>query len=150
SAADGCTMRKINTRFFLILVGTTVALTAAVFLVHRLQAGNIAQALLWHAGQMEKENQPEKAARFLGRYLEFAPDDIEERSHLAQLLSDRKVATNGKKIARARFVLEQVLAKDPQRHTLRETLVRLHLLTRQFDLAREHIASLEKAQPNSG
>jgi tetratricopeptide (TPR) repeat protein len=137
-------MRQINTKFFFILTGSALALTGGVFALHRLQAGNITHALLWQASQAEKGGKLDQAARYLGRYLEFVPDDLEERTRLAMLLTDPKLTTTGRGIARARFVIEQVLAKDPQRHALREQLIRLALLSRQLDFAKEQFELLGK------
>ena len=69
-------MRKINTKFFVFLIVTLGLLTGAVFGLHQLQAGNIAEALLWQANQAEKDGKPERAAKYLGRYLEFAREDL--------------------------------------------------------------------------
>jgi tetratricopeptide (TPR) repeat protein len=143
-------MRQINTRFFLLLVGGAAALTAALFGVHRLQAGNIAAALLWQADQAEKGGRATLAARYLGRYLEFVPDDIEQRAHLATILSDPKVVVTPKDYTRAKFVIEQVLAWDPQRHDLRQALCRLALARGQLDLAKEHLDYLNAKLPESG
>lgn len=142
-------MRQINTKFLLLLVGGTAVAVAALFGIHRLQAGGIARALLWQADQAEKAGKPRQAARYLGRYLEFARDDLAERSRLGLLLADPKLAITPRAIARARFVLEQVLAKDPQQHDARQALVRLSLLVRRLDAAREHLATLETARPDS-
>ena len=35
--------------------------------------------------QAEKEGRPDQAARFLGRYLEFEPQDLEQRARLGSL-----------------------------------------------------------------
>lgn len=143
-------MRQINTKFLLLLVGGAAVATATLFGIHRLQAGSIAQALLWQADQAEKAGKPDQAARFLGRYLEFARDDVAERSRLGLLLADPKLAVTPRAISRARFVLEQVLVKDPQQHDVRQALVRLALLARRLDAAREHLVALEQARPESG
>src|SRR5437868_9115995 len=115
-------MRKINTRFFAILVILGLLLAATAFGLHRLQASNITDALLWQANQAEKDGKLDRAAKYLARYLEFAREDLDEREHLALILSDPQVATTPQRRARARFVIEQVLAKDPNRHALRERL----------------------------
>src|SRR5436309_1037964 len=51
---------------------------------------------------------------------------------------------------RARFVLEQILTVDPNRHDVRRCLIRLALDTRDFELADEHLKYLQKAQPGDG
>ena len=142
-------MRKINTRFFVFLVVALAVLAGAIFGLHQLQAGNIAEALLWQAHQAEKDGKLQRAAKYLGRYLEFARDDLNEREHLGMILSDPQVATTPQRRARARFVIEQVLAKDPQRHELRRRLCQTMIAGRMFDVAKEHLTYLEKNQPQS-
>ena len=142
-------MRKINTKFFLFLVITLALGTGAAFGLHRLQAGNIAEALLWQADQAEKEDKLDRAAKFLGRYLEFAREDLAEREHLAMILSNAQWMTSPQRRARARFVIEQVLAKDPQRHVLRQRLCQIMIAGRSFDVAKEHLTYLEDNQSDS-
>src|SRR6266542_60231 len=115
-------MRKINTKLFVFLVITVAMLAGAVFGLQRLQAGNIAEALLWQANQAEKDGKLDRAAKYLGHYLEFARDDLDTRAHLGALLADPQLVTTPQRRARARFVIEQVLAKDPERHDLRKRL----------------------------
>ena len=142
-------MRKINTRFFVFLVITLAGGVGAVFGLHQLQAGNIADALLWQARQAENDGKLGRAAKYLGRYLEFARDNLEEREHLGMILSDPHWATSPTRRGRARFAIEQVLAKDPDRHALRQRLCQLFIANRTFDAAKEHLTYLEKHQPAS-
>ncbi len=143
-------MRTVNTRFFLVLLGSTILFAAGLFGVHRLQAGNIANALLWQASQAEKNGKANLAARYLGQYLDFVPDDIDEREHLATVLADEKVAITPAARRRAEFVINQVLAWDPQRHQLRQALVRIALAGHRLDLAEEHLTYLQARLPASG
>src|SRR5262245_61155448 len=136
-------MRKINTRLFVVLVITVVLFAGAVFGLHRLQAGNIADALLWQASQAEKDGKFDRAAKYLGRYLEFAREDIDTRAHLGMILSDSQVATSPQRRARARFVIDQVLAKEPDRHDLRKRAAEILIAGRSFDAAKEHLNYLE-------
>jgi tetratricopeptide (TPR) repeat protein len=140
-------MRRFNVRFFFCVLSTTVVLGLALAVVHRLQAGNIAGALLWQADQAEQAGEPGREARFLSRYLEFRPDDLDERARLAKVLVDPSLAKTPRARNQARFVLEQVLARDAERHDLRKLLVRLLLDSRQPDAAKEHLDALRKALP---
>lgn len=142
-------MRKLNTRFLVFLVIVLAILTGAVFGLHQLQAGHIAEALLWQADQAEKDGNLGRAAKYLGRYLEFARDDLDQREHLGTILSEPRLATTPQRRARARFVIEQVLAKDPARHVLRQRLCQLLIVGRSFDAAKEHWTYLEEHQPGS-
>jgi cellulose synthase operon protein C len=141
-------MRKLNTKFFVFLLIIIAVLSGAIFGLHQLQAGNIAQALLWQASQAEKDGKPDRAAKYLGRYLEFARDDLDQREHLGMILSEPQMATTPQRRARARFVIEQVLTKDPDRHVLRQRLCQLMITGRSFEIAKEHLTYLEKHQPD--
>ena len=142
-------MRQVNTRFFFLLVGAAAALSAALFGVHRLQAGNITAALLWQAAQAEKNGRADLAARYLGRYLEFVPDDIEQRARLGEILSDPKVIVTPAACRRAKFVLNQVLTWDPQRHDTRRSLCRVALAGRELEPAEEQLKVLKQKLPGS-
>jgi tetratricopeptide (TPR) repeat protein len=142
-------MRQVNTRFFFLLVGAVAALSAGLFGVHRLQAGNITAALLWQTAQAEKNGKPDLAARYIGRYLEFVPDDIDQRAHLGEILSDPKVIVTPAARRRAKFVLNQVLTWDPQRHDARRSLCRVALAGRELELAEEQLKILQQKLPGS-
>jgi tetratricopeptide (TPR) repeat protein len=145
-------MKKLNTKLFVGLIAFVIVGTAALFLTHWFQSGRIARALLWQAKHAEDEAKPEKVATYLSRYLEFAPNDLEERAHLAQTLAGDKVAVSLRGKQHAIFVIEQVLARDPSRHDLRKDVVRLalELFPPRFDLANEHLDALNQALPQDG
>jgi len=50
--------------------------------VHWLQSGRIAQALLWQAEHAQEQGRHRQAVRYLNRYLEFVPADLEKRAEL--------------------------------------------------------------------
>src|SRR5581483_7995724 len=103
------------------------------------------RALLAQADRAEQRNEPAEAARFFSRYLELKPDDIDTRARLAQTLASEQVAVNPRSRTRALFVLEQVLAKKPERRDLRLQLVRLAMELQRRDLARDHLTTLTQA-----
>jgi tetratricopeptide (TPR) repeat protein len=140
-------MRRLNVKLILGLFAGTIFLTAAVVVTHALQAGNISSALLWRAGQAESQGRLKEAARYLKRYLEFAPDDNEERAHLGRLLTDPSLTTTNRGRHRARYVLEQVLTREPERHDLRALLVRLALDSWDLTAAKDQLQRLQKARP---
>ncbi len=142
-------MRTVNTKFFLFLVLFFSLSAGLIFGLHRLQASNIAEALLWQAEQAEKDGKPDRAARYLDRYLAFARDDLDRREQLGMIQSDPKLANTPQRREKARFVIEQVLAKDPNRHGLRQRLCQLFIAGRKFESAKDHLDWLEKSQPQS-
>jgi tetratricopeptide (TPR) repeat protein len=148
-------MRQFNTKLFLWLLGIAVTVAAGTFVAHWLQTGRIARALLWQARHAEEEGRPEQTVRYLGRYLEFSPNDIEERAHLGRVLADRVLVSEPSTVTyksreRALFVLEQVVAQAPEKQDLRRLLVRVAMELRRFDLAQEHLAKLNEAAPAEG
>ena len=147
-------MRRFNTRLFLWLLGTTAGLTGLVFLVHYLQTGRIGRALLWQAHRAEEQGHPEQTARYLSRYLDFVPEDHEERANLGRVLGNLVVAAD-KKVSyhtrqQALFVLEQVVARDPQRQDMRRLLVRVAMDLDRPEVALEHLNQLHAALPEDG
>src|SRR5262245_65522506 len=145
-------MRTLNVKFFLILIGITVGLAATVFVVHSLQAERIARALLWQAERAAQEDRPDQAAKYLKRYLEFQPHDLERRAELGRLLASEKLAVTARAREAALFVLEPVIAREPDRHDLRRLVVRLAMEPPRLRLkqAREHLDVLHKAFPEDG
>jgi tetratricopeptide (TPR) repeat protein len=143
-------MRRLNVRLLLCVLGGVVLLSGAVFAVHQLQAGSISDGLLWQARQAEKEGRLSQAARYLGRYLEFVPNDLDSRAHYGKLIADPRLAVSQRARNRARYVLEQVLTRDPNRHDVRRCLVRMALDLRDFELAEEHLKYLQQALPDDG
>jgi tetratricopeptide (TPR) repeat protein len=143
-------MRTLNIRLTLAL-GLTLALTTIVlFVVHHLQAKSIRDALLWQADQAERDGRPEQVVRHLRRYLEFAPHDVEARGRLGMTLAHPKLLNKPSDRQRARFVIEQVLARDPNQHALRKCLVKMALDAQYIDWAEEHLAVLRKTLPHDG
>jgi tetratricopeptide (TPR) repeat protein len=143
-------MRRLNVKLFLWLVGSVVLLSATVFFVHRLQAGRIANALLWQAGRAEEQGHLDQTAQYLARYLEFAPEDTEQRARLGRVLASESLADSPGARQRALFVLEQVVTREPQRHDARRLLVRVALQLQQFQLAEPHLDVLREAFPGDG
>jgi tetratricopeptide (TPR) repeat protein len=147
-------MRRFNTRLFLWLLGITAGLTGLVFLVHYLQTGRIGRALLWQAHRAEEQGHPEQTARYLSRYLDFVPDDHEERANLGRVLGNLVVDGERKVSYRTRqqalFVLEQVVARDPQRQDMRRLLARVAMDLDRPEVALEHLNQLHAALPEDG
>jgi tetratricopeptide (TPR) repeat protein len=143
-------MRKVNKRFFLCLLSGLAALTGGVFLLHYFQSGRVKKALLFQVHRAEEQKQPEKVVQYLGRYLDFEPDDLEERVHLAKTLAEDNPVPIPNARERAIYNLETVLARDPDRVDLRCLLTRLAIDVHRWDLARQHLEILEKCEVPDG
>lgn len=117
-------MRKLNHKALLIVLAGTIVLAGVVFGVHYLQRQRIASALLWQARKAETDNQTARNIQYLGRYLEFRPNDLEEKANLGKLLlSDAAHSPQGAR-ARAVDLLDEVLRRQPERVAERRLLVK--------------------------
>jgi tetratricopeptide (TPR) repeat protein len=143
-------MRRLNIKLFLILMASSGLFLGTLFTVHAFQTGSIGRALLARADKAEQEQDLRQAAKYISRYLELRPEDVEQRAHLARLLSDDKLAITPKARAQAIFVIEQVLLKDPHYHDLRLKLVRLALAVDRTELAQQHLRPLQTELPDNG
>ena len=79
---DRLHMRTLNVKLFVILTAALILGGAGIFGVHYLQAGRIAEALRWQADHAAQDNDPKKAVKYLLRFLEFQPHDLEVRAQL--------------------------------------------------------------------
>src|SRR5262245_45898450 len=120
-------MRKLNVKLLLCVLGGALALSVLLAVVHALPASSIGNGLLWQADQAEKAGQLDQTVRYLKRYLEFSPSDSATRARLGMTMADPKVAVSPSQRQRARFVLEGILSREPDRHEVRRCLVRLAL-----------------------
>jgi tetratricopeptide (TPR) repeat protein len=143
-------MRKVNKRLFVYLLLGSAALAGGLFLIHYFQSGRVKAALLYQVRRAEEENRPDKVVEYLGRYLEFDPDDLEERVHLAKTLAGDSPVPISKARERAIYNLETVLSRDPDRVELRCLLARLAIELRRWELAREQLVILEKTDVPNG
>jgi tetratricopeptide (TPR) repeat protein len=143
-------MRRVNKRLFLFLILGVATLTGGLFLLHYIQSGRVEAALLRQAARAEEEQRPEKVVQYLSRYLDFEPDDLEERVHLAKTLAAESPTPIPKARERAIYNLESVLTRDPDRVELRCLLARLLIELRRWDPAREQLALLERVDVPKG
>jgi tetratricopeptide (TPR) repeat protein len=142
-------MRKFNFKLILCLVLGSVLLGGGGWGLHRLQVRRISQGWLQQAERAEKDGQLGQAVRYLERYLELVPGDIETRARMGRLL----VHTTGiadRARANALFVLEQVLIRAPERHDSRRLAVRVALDVQRVERALEHVQYLQKSFPDDG
>src|SRR5436309_6592480 len=143
-------MRRINVKLLFCSLGCLLLLCAATVLAHYFQSGRIAHALLVQADRAENEGHPEEACRFLSRYLEFVPEDTDQRARLGGLLASDRIIQGGGSNQRALFVLEQVLARDPDRQASRLLLVKLALDLQRNELVAGHLKALQESLPDDG
>jgi tetratricopeptide (TPR) repeat protein len=143
-------MRRFNTRLFLYLFAGLVLVAGTVFGLHWLQTGRIAQAELWQARHAEEEGHLVEAARHLGRYLEFVPQDTEQLANLGRLLADEHMPNRHQRLYYALEKLEQVAIREPERLDSRRLLIRVAVELGRTQTAREHLTVLLRALPTDG
>src|SRR5579875_2390234 len=117
-------MRKINTKLLLGLLLGSLFTSGAVFGVHRFQYGRIADSLLWQARRAEEQGQIRRQARYLQRYLEFRPKDLDAKAQLARLWTSEEFADSPRERGRAVRLLDEVLAQGNDQPDLRRLLVK--------------------------
>ena len=137
-------MRKLNVKLFLILVIGAVAAAGSVWGLHTFQYKRIAAALLWQARRAEEVGKIDQMKRYLERYLEFAPQDVEEQVHLGRVLTGDSYATSLPARRQAFFVLNKVLALDSHRPDVQRLLVKTALEIGEYSTARQNLESLAK------
>jgi tetratricopeptide (TPR) repeat protein len=140
-------MRQLNVKLVLGLLGGTMVLALGLFGIHALQAGRIAQALLWQAHHARDEGQTDKAVTYWQRYLEFAPNDVEERANLGAALASDHYAGLPRAREQALFNLDQVLRKQPGRDDVRKLLARVTMELKRYEVARGHLDELLRTSP---
>ncbi len=142
-------MRKLNLKLFLILVIGVIATAGSVWGLHTFQYKRIAAALLWQARHAEEVGNIDQVARYLVRYLEFAPHDVEEHVHLGRVLAGDSFAASLPARRQAFFVLNNALALDPNRPDVQRLLVKVALEIGENSTARRHLESLAKNASNA-
>jgi tetratricopeptide (TPR) repeat protein len=135
-------MRKINTKLLLGLLLGTLFATGAVFGVHHFQYGRIADSLLWQARRAAEQGQVRRQARYLQRYLEFNPKDLQAKAQLAKLWTSEDFADSPRERGKAVRLLDDVLAQGEDQPQLRRLLVKTALEVRQNKMARNHLEKL--------
>jgi tetratricopeptide (TPR) repeat protein len=122
----------------------TATTAVAVGVAHAFQYGRIAGALRFQARRAEESGQPERVARYLSRYLEFRPRDLDARAGLARTLAGDAFAGSRRARARAARLLDEVLTDDPARTELRRLLAKIALEAEvgQLQTARKQLEAL--------
>lgn len=141
-------MPKVNVKFLIVLLVAIVVLGIGVHVLHIFQADRIAQALLWQAQHAQEEGHSRQAAKFLSRYLEFAPKDNEVRIQLADTLEP--LAATPRQRAQVYLILDQALRAQPERQELRRRLVPMAMALGRTPDAVAHLQVLLQAAPEDG
>lgn len=143
--------RKVDFRYLTAFLALAVLLGTGTHFLHAYQVRRNADALLEQANRAETENDPQRFADLLGRYVELKkPEDLEARARLA-LFRDKQARTPTEKY-RAFMAMDDVLRRgsfDPKK----ENEVHLRAAELALDMhrpadARDHIQRLLEARPD--
>jgi tetratricopeptide (TPR) repeat protein len=140
-------MRKLNVKLFLALVIGAAAAAGGVWALHSFQYQRIAAALLWQARRADEAGNPDRLAHYLQRYLDFAPQDVQEQAHLGQVLAGEHFAGDLARRRQAFYLLSKVAAKESDRRDLQRLLVKTALEIGEFNSARRTLEALTKNAP---
>lgn len=147
-------MRKLNVRFFVLLLIVAGGLIGGLFVVHYFQQDRIAAAQLWQARNALEAGQIDKAAAHFERYLEFQPDDAVVMAEFADMLSQQleKTPPGSRDPRKAIYLYEEVLKHDGGRDDIRRKLVTFYMLPRmrRYKDAETHLEVLHQNCPEDG
>ena len=138
-------MRKLNVKLFLALLIGTAAAAGAVVALHAFQYQRIAAALLWQARRAEDAGKTDRMRHYLERYLEFAPQDVEETAHLGTALAGEQFAGSPPARRQAFYLLNKVLVRDSGRRDVQRLVVKTGLEVGEFNAVRRNLEALTKS-----
>jgi tetratricopeptide (TPR) repeat protein len=139
---------KLNIRFLVQLLVVAIIASGGWFFLHRYQLKRNPAALLDMATVAESEGKTDRAARFVGLYLNVAGGDSEARIRYANLLEQQPTTRNS--VYKVMQVREQLLLDKPENHAIRRQVVTAGLKLGLYDDTLRHVNYLLKAFPNDG
>jgi tetratricopeptide (TPR) repeat protein len=142
--------KKLNVRFVLYLLGSLAVLGTATHFLHGYQVQRNAHALLNQANLAQERGEISEATDYLERYLGLRPDDTDALAKFGELLADERFNKSLLAKYRAMLVLNKVLSRDPKRHEVRKTVVKLAIDLGQFTDARNDLTALLVVYPDDG
>jgi tetratricopeptide (TPR) repeat protein len=142
--------RRLNLRFVLIFLGILLAVGALVHWAHVRQRPRLAEALRWQAQRFDADGDPPQAAKYLARYLEFEPSDLDAQVRLAELLDELGRPANDRRRVRALLIYEHVLREDPRRDDVRRRLIPLAMELDRCADALVRLGELKQHCPGEG
>ena len=139
-------MKRVNLRFFLILVVTLVTLSVGIFFLHRFQINRNAEGLARLAQERLAEDRVEVAIELFQRYLHYRPNDGEILGQLGNLLLKKAEDRTAKRdtVNRAAQALEKAVLKSPEDIALRRKLAEFLLKKGRFVDAHDHLKLLRQ------
>lgn len=143
--------RTLNLKFLAYLLIGLVLTSGSVALAHHFQYRRIPSALLRQAEKAETQGELARAEDYLTRYLDFEPDDLEQKTRLGHLLTHAKKKTPTRaEINKAYFVIQDVLARDPEQQELRRKFIPLAIQMDRLESAAEQLRLLPHDAETAG
>jgi tetratricopeptide (TPR) repeat protein len=136
---------RLNLKLLSVTAAAVLLLGVAGFFLHRLQVRRNADDLLAQAQRCEEQGRPDRAVRFLLRYLMIRPHDVDVREHIGAILEP--AATSAKAIRQVVEIYRQVLVHD-ERPKIRRKLAELYLKLGDYDEARRDLELLLQLGPD--
>ena len=140
--------RRINWKFFGLLVATVVVAGGAIHGIHLFQVKNVASSLLSQAKSAEVAGDSAKAEQAYLQYLGYEPGDRDALSSYALILSNDPKINSPTVRARAIQALERAVTREPLRMDIRQQIAKLLLDDRRIPDALGHIDALLENSPN--
>jgi tetratricopeptide (TPR) repeat protein len=138
----------LNRKLIALVAGTAAVLGVGVHLIHTAQVARNASVWLRLAERARAQGRPQQCLAYTAQYLTFCPADVDALAEYGALLDES--AATPKERWRAHGVLEQVLARRPDRQDVRRRLARLAMkLGRNAD-ARAQLEILRATSPRDG
>jgi predicted Zn-dependent protease len=138
-------LRGAKRKRLLVLLAGAGVLGVGVYLLHDFQVARSADALASQVDQEERDEQHERAAELLSRYLDLRPEDSDARARYGSLLG--KLARTPEERMRAFRLLEEVLSQGEDRPHVRREAVRLAMTSGWFPDAARHLRLLLQSSP---
>lgn len=124
---------RLNLRALVVVVVLVVLVVPGFFALKAYQARSGQQAYLGQAKKYLEEKNADLALKYVNRYLELAPDDLEALDLKSRILADAARDQGGLKAAIQ--IHQQIISADADRQPVRKRLIELHLKNRTYQAA---------------
>ncbi len=138
----------INNRFFFVALAAGALVMIGVHFLHAYQMERISRVFFENAEQSARAGESRDAVRFVQKYLNFHPNDLEARVLLASELA--KTAETPRQMLNVALICEGVLRRDATRRDLRLQIAKFYLRLGQHRDALVHLIVLLGETPDNG
>jgi tetratricopeptide (TPR) repeat protein len=140
--------KKLNVKLLAWTFAILVIMGVSVHVLHGVQVEYHARALCAQSDQAEKQGRLDQAVLYLGRALTLSPDDTSTLIRYSLTLD--QWASHAPESRRALSVLENALARQPNRQDVRRRVALRAMDLGLYPKARTHLEELLRASPGNG